>query len=188
MGEQERRIRTKHGEVTLEEIAALLPGAGDIMVIVSRNYGNLWHAAHGGNWDLASFYFRRTRTLLRNLSVTRPKYEAQLDEFERDHLDPIGEALLARDLIGFDLNGRVLNYYLIFIASAAMILALLRVVNSPFVSCRARRNPTARALASWMGPRATATDLTRSSALTRAPAARRSAVRRGRARLLPSLP
>ena len=102
MGEQERKIKTRHGEVSLEEIAALLPGAGDIMVIVSRNYGNLWHAAHGGNWDLASFYFRRTRTLLRNLSVTRPKYEAQLDEFERDHLDPIGEALLARDLIGFD--------------------------------------------------------------------------------------
>ena len=102
MGEQERKIKTRHGEVSLEEIAALLPGAGDIMVIVSRNYGNLWHAAHGGNWDLASFYFRRTRTLLRNLSVTRPKYEAQLDEFERDHLDPIGEALLARDLIDFD--------------------------------------------------------------------------------------
>ena len=102
MGEDDPKIKTKHGEVALEEIAALLPGAGDIMVIVSRNYGNLWHAAHGGNWDLASFYFRRTRTLLRHLAITRPKYEAQLHEFERDHLDPIGEALLARDLAGFD--------------------------------------------------------------------------------------
>src|SRR3981081_3631483 len=102
MGEDDPKIKTKHGEVTLEEIAALLPGAGDIMVIVSRNYGNLWHAAHGGNWDLASFYFRRTRTLLPHLSATRPKYEAQLAEFERDQLEPIGAALLARDLGTFD--------------------------------------------------------------------------------------
>jgi hypothetical protein len=102
MPDQDRKIKTKHGEVSLEEIAALLPGAGDIMVVVSRNYGNLWHAAHGGNWDLASFYFRRTRTLLRNLSLTRPKYEAQLAEFERDQLEPLSEALLVRDLDRFD--------------------------------------------------------------------------------------
>src|SRR3982074_3231917 len=102
MGEDDPKIKTKHGEVTLEEIAALLPVAVDIMAIVSRNYGNLWHAAHGGNWDLASFYSRRTRTLLRTLSTPRPKYQAQLEEFVRDHLEPIGAALLARDLPGFD--------------------------------------------------------------------------------------
>ncbi|HEY8812945.1 MAG TPA: hypothetical protein VIO86_10685 [Candidatus Dormibacteraeota bacterium] len=102
MGENEPKIGTRHGEVSLEEIAGLLPGAGDIMVVVSRVYGNLWHAAQGGNWDLASFYFRRTRTLLRNLSITRPKYAAQLAEYERDHLEPIGEALIARDRDGFE--------------------------------------------------------------------------------------
>jgi hypothetical protein len=102
MGKDDRRIQTKHGEVSLEAMAALLPGAGDIMVVVSRVYGNLWHAAHGGNWELASFYFRRTRSLLRNLSITRPKYEAQLAEFEQDHLEPIGEALHARDIAAFD--------------------------------------------------------------------------------------
>src|ERR1700686_1160220 len=98
MGDDRPKIKTKHGEVSLEQIASLLPGAGDVMVVVSPNSGNLWHAAHGGNWDLASFYFRRTRTLLRNLSQTRPKYEAQLVEFEREHLEPIGAALLPRDL------------------------------------------------------------------------------------------
>ena len=102
MGEHDRKIKTKHGEVSLEEVAALLPGTGDIMVVVSRVYGNLSHAAHGGNWDLASFYFRRTRTLLRNLSLTRPKYAPQLDEFAAEHLEPIGQALLARDIDGFE--------------------------------------------------------------------------------------
>ena len=40
--------------------------------------------------------------------------------------------LIPKDWFGFAVNGRVLTYYLIFIACAAMILALLRVVNSPF--------------------------------------------------------
>ena len=43
-----------------------------------------------------------------------------------------GTVLISKDRFGFELNGRVLTYYVIFIAAAAMILALLRVVNSPF--------------------------------------------------------
>src|ERR1035437_852886 len=39
--------------------------------------------------------------------------------------------LISKDRFGFELNGRGLTYCVIFIASAAMILALLRVVNSP---------------------------------------------------------
>lgn len=102
MAEEQPRIPTRHGEVTLPEIASLLPGAGDLMAVVSRNYGNLWHAAAGGNWELASFYFRRTRALLRNLSITRPKYAAQLAEYERDQLEPVGRALLAKDRAAFE--------------------------------------------------------------------------------------
>ncbi len=102
MADEKQRIQTRHGEVTLSEIASLLPGAGDLMAVVSRNYGNLWHAAEGGNWELAAFYLRRTRALLRNLSITRPKYAAQLAEYERDHLDPVGQALLAEDRAAFE--------------------------------------------------------------------------------------
>ncbi len=43
-----------------------------------------------------------------------------------------GTVLIPKNVFGFELNGRVLTYYLIFAGSAAMILALLRVVNSPF--------------------------------------------------------
>ena len=98
MDPEPTRIKTRHGELTLEDVAALLPGAGDVMVVVSRVYGNLWHAAEGGNWDLASFYFRRTRTLLRNLAITRPKYAESIAGYQRDCLEPVGQALLARDL------------------------------------------------------------------------------------------
>jgi branched-chain amino acid transport system permease protein len=43
-----------------------------------------------------------------------------------------GTILIPKDWFGFAINGRALTYYIIFVACAAMILALLRVVNSPF--------------------------------------------------------
>ena len=89
-------------DMTLAEIAALLPGAGDVMVVVSRVYANLWFAAEGGNWDLASFYYRRTRSLLRNLSQTRPKYSVQITDYQRDFLDPVGAACLGKDWPAFE--------------------------------------------------------------------------------------
>lgn len=36
------------------------------------------------------------------------------------------------NIAGFDITGRMLTYYIVFVASFAMILALLRIVNSPF--------------------------------------------------------
>src|SRR5260370_35276563 len=42
-----------------------------------------------------------------------------------------GTILISKNVFGLELNGRVLTYYLIFAGSAAMILALLRIVNSP---------------------------------------------------------
>jgi len=43
-----------------------------------------------------------------------------------------GTVLIPKSVLGFDFNGRTLTYYLVFAGCAAMILALLRVVNSPF--------------------------------------------------------
>jgi branched-chain amino acid transport system permease protein len=40
--------------------------------------------------------------------------------------------VFAKDVLGIDITGRTLTYYIVFVASAAMILGLLRIVNSPF--------------------------------------------------------
>ncbi|MEW6643875.1 MAG: branched-chain amino acid ABC transporter permease [Pseudomonadota bacterium] len=37
-----------------------------------------------------------------------------------------------KDLFGTTVNGRTLTYYIVFVAAGAMILGLLRIVNSPF--------------------------------------------------------
>ena len=54
-----------------------------------------------------------------------------------------GTVLISKNLVGFEINGRTLTYYLVFAVSALMILALLRVVNSPFgrVLQAIRENP-----------------------------------------------
>ena len=43
-----------------------------------------------------------------------------------------GTRFLEEPLLGVDVNGRLLAYYLVFAGAAAMFLALLRIVNSPF--------------------------------------------------------
>lgn len=99
---EEPRARTKHGELTLSDIAALMPGTGEVMSRVSHLWGTCWYAARGGNWDLAAFYLRRTRSELRALIVTRPKYAQQLRQFEAESLEPVARSLVSRDLASFE--------------------------------------------------------------------------------------
>jgi hypothetical protein len=92
------RIRTKHGELSLEDVAAVLPGTGEVMRSVSHCFAMSWHAGRGGNWDLALYYLRRTRSLLRGLAVTRPMYRDQIAEFDAGFLEPLYQAQLGRNL------------------------------------------------------------------------------------------
>jgi hypothetical protein len=77
------------------------PGTGEIMASVGRCFGNCWHAAKASNWDLAAYFARRTRSLLRLLAELRPKYATQVAEFDRDHLEAVYQALLNKDGSGF---------------------------------------------------------------------------------------
>jgi branched-chain amino acid transport system permease protein len=43
-----------------------------------------------------------------------------------------GTELISKQAFGFAVNGRTLTYYIVFVTAAVMILALLRIVNSPF--------------------------------------------------------
>ena len=83
------------------DLAEALPGTGEIMASVGRCFGESWHAAQAGNYDLAAYFLRRTRSLLRKLLVVRPKYTEQVTEFDRDHLEAVYQALMAKDLSAF---------------------------------------------------------------------------------------
>jgi len=91
------KVRTRHAELTLEDIGAALPGTGEIMASVSWCFAMCWHAAAGGNWDLSAYYLRRTRSLLRGLAVTRPKYAEQIRDYDTGVLERLYGAVLAHD-------------------------------------------------------------------------------------------
>lgn len=99
---QQRIVQTKHAELSLEEIASALPGTGQVMRSVSHCFAMCFHAATGGNWDLAAYFLRQTRGLLRGLAVTRPKYAAQLDEYEVSFLEPLYRDVLSHDREAFE--------------------------------------------------------------------------------------
>jgi len=94
-------VRTRHAELTLEDIAAALPGTGEIMASVSWCFAMCWHAASGGNWDLSAYYLRRTRSLLRGLAVTRPKYADQVRDYDTGVMEDLYQSVLARNDAGF---------------------------------------------------------------------------------------
>lgn len=96
------KVRTKDAELSLEEIGSLLPGTGQIMASVSTCFAMCWHAAAAGNWDLGAYYLRRVRSLLRGLSVTRPKYADRLRDYDA-RLESLYRALLERNRVAFEL-------------------------------------------------------------------------------------
>src|SRR5215471_12345149 len=96
------KVRTRHAELTLEDIGAALPGTGEIMASVSWCFAMCWHAAAGGNWDLSAYYLRRTRSLLRGLAVTRPKYADQVRDYDTGVLEALYQALVAQDRPAFE--------------------------------------------------------------------------------------
>ena len=90
-------MRTRHGELTLEQIAEALPGTAETMVHVARAWSRCAYAARGGNWPLAAYYARRVRSLQRTLAVMRPKHRERLESFEREQLAAIFRAIEGRD-------------------------------------------------------------------------------------------
>lgn len=95
-------MQTRHGELTLSEIADALPGTGEVMAAVGNAWWKCIYAARGGNWELAAYFARRVRGLQRGLAVTRPKYAGDLAAFETEHLEPVLSAIEAHEPEAFE--------------------------------------------------------------------------------------
>ena len=88
--------------LSLEQLAQLLPGTGEIMASVGNAWWKCAYAARGGNWELAAYFARRVRGLQRKLAQIRPKYAEDLLEFENTQLNPVLTALGAHDGPSFE--------------------------------------------------------------------------------------
>ena len=98
--------RTKHGEISLDQIADMMPGMARLMVEISDRYWVLYYAAKGGNWDLARHEYSEMRKTMQMAGVVRPKYAEPLAGFMDEKLKPLEGAIRAKDFSAFDLAYR----------------------------------------------------------------------------------
>jgi hypothetical protein len=95
------KAKTKHGELTLDEIGSLMPGMSELMAAIGQRYQTTSHAARDGNWLLAAYQLRAIRKLFGTSKLTRPKYAQAMDEFADRHLAPLARAIEAKDWAAF---------------------------------------------------------------------------------------
>lgn len=94
--------RTKHGELTLDQLAELQPGLGQLMPLVSERYWTLYYAARGGNWALAQYEIDGLRSLWTKMSTTRPKYKGMLDNYAKKIFEPLTQHIAAKNFTAFE--------------------------------------------------------------------------------------
>ena len=90
-------IKTKHGELSLDQLAEVQPGMARLMKEVGERYHILYYAAKGGNWALAKHQLSQVISLHKAGATLRPKYAHDLTSFIQTHLNPIGDAIAAKD-------------------------------------------------------------------------------------------
>ncbi len=95
-------VKTKHGELTLEQLAEVQPGMARLMKEVGDRYHLLYHAAKGGNWKLARHELNVIVSIFKAGSTLRPKYSHDLTSFAQSYLAEIGERIQKEDWSGFD--------------------------------------------------------------------------------------
>jgi hypothetical protein len=88
--------KTKHAELSLDEIADLQPGMSEYMILMAHRYHVMYYAVRDGNFELGRLQLGGIRKILRNATKTRPKYKDAVEEFSREYLDPIERAMVAR--------------------------------------------------------------------------------------------
>ena len=96
------RATTKHGSLSVDEIAEMQPGLARLMVELSQRFWVLAYAGRAGNWELAEYMAREARKLLGTMVLARPKYGEDLKAFTAEHMRPIEAAIEARDLDAFE--------------------------------------------------------------------------------------
>src|SRR2546426_10860132 len=87
------RATTKHGGLTVAEIAAMQPGMARLMDELSRRHWTLFYAAQARNLALAHYMAKEAQKILTTASVARPKYSDAIPAFVRDTFGSITAAI-----------------------------------------------------------------------------------------------
>ena len=98
----DRVIPTKHGPITLEQLAEMQSGMARLMAEYSERFWILYYAAKAANWELAKYEHSEMMKLGKIVPVVRPKYADGMTEFERENMEPLASAIAAKDWGAFE--------------------------------------------------------------------------------------
>jgi hypothetical protein len=93
---------TRHGDLTLDQIAELQPGLATLMRDISDRYWIAYYAAQAGNWPLAAYQLRALGKRLADGALTRPKHKAMLESYAKQIIEPLLAQCAAKDFAAFD--------------------------------------------------------------------------------------
>ncbi len=78
------------------------PGLGTVMIEYGNRFSRMYYAAKAGNWDMAKYQHDEMTEIQEVGETTRPGRAAMLQGFEKGFLDPIDQAIAAKDSKAFD--------------------------------------------------------------------------------------
>jgi hypothetical protein len=94
--------KTKHTELTIDQIAAMLPGLAKLMEEIGYQFWIVYYAGQGGNWDLAVHKLKQVKNLFKQCSTMRPQMAKMLDSYAEECLTPLEAHIAAKDFEAFD--------------------------------------------------------------------------------------
>ncbi|MDE1857458.1 MAG: hypothetical protein KGI26_00110 [Thaumarchaeota archaeon] len=98
----EIRAKTRHGEMTIDQLAEIQPGMAALMKEAGDRFTHTYYAAKGGNWKLAAHHLNQLRASFRTAKTTRPKFAEDLDAYDKEYLLPIFESIRDQDWSRFE--------------------------------------------------------------------------------------
>jgi hypothetical protein len=84
-----------------EQLSAVAPGLGTLMMEIGNRNWALYYAAKAGNWQLAAYEAKEIGEACEAGSITRPKRKAGLDSFTSDTLAALNKDIAAKDSEAF---------------------------------------------------------------------------------------
>ncbi len=78
------------------------PGLGTVMIEYGNRFSRMYYAAKAGNWDMAKYQHDEMVEIQEVGEITRPGRAQSLQAFEKGFLDPIDQAITAKDSKAFD--------------------------------------------------------------------------------------
>lgn len=95
-------IRKGTPEARLDALAAIQPGLGTVMIEYGSRFVDTYYAAKGGNWGLAQYQLKEAREIQEVGEITRPNRASPLKSFEKAFLEPLSQAIEAKDFALFE--------------------------------------------------------------------------------------